>query len=180
MTRDEQEALYEENENLAYYVIRNMISHERVTEDLIQIAKVGLWQAVLGYDPSMGEFSTYAIMAIKNELRAHLKHWTRQMRTPPGNAPNLSLDCMPKEDRNGREFSGYRYFHTAAPPISIWIGPRPKEIFTDRMLAIIRLFADGAKSNREVGDQLGLSHETVRKEVIKIRAIFEENMISIN
>lgn len=66
---DCQEALLRENNSLIWVVIRKQWIGETDWDDLIQVGRIALWQAIRHYDPQRGVcFSTYACQAIRNQL----------------------------------------------------------------------------------------------------------------
>ena len=58
-----------EHERLVYKVVRQQCPGRADYQDLIQEGRIGLWQAIRGYDESLGyAFSTYAWVAIRNHI----------------------------------------------------------------------------------------------------------------
>jgi DNA-directed RNA polymerase specialized sigma subunit len=54
---------------LVHYVLRRRVSDELAYADLLQVGRLGLWQAVLHFDPTRGvAFSTYAVVAIQRRM----------------------------------------------------------------------------------------------------------------
>lgn len=73
MTREEKEKFFLDNMNLAYFALgKYKNSYGDYSEDLKQIALMKLWECIDNYDPSKGEFSTYAVSSIKNYVKPHL------------------------------------------------------------------------------------------------------------
>lgn len=72
----EQQALFDNNIKLAYYVVRRYLSQrsERIDyDDLVQEAMIGLIQAAQRYDPKLGyRFATYAVLLMRRRLQRHL------------------------------------------------------------------------------------------------------------
>jgi RNA polymerase sigma factor (sigma-70 family) len=63
------EALLVEHKRLMYIVIRRQYPGKCDYADLIQEGWIGLWQAIVHYDPGRGRaFSTYAGCAIRNQI----------------------------------------------------------------------------------------------------------------
>jgi RNA polymerase sigma factor (sigma-70 family) len=54
---------------LVHYVIRQQSSGSLSYADLVQAGRVGLWRAILGYDPERGiAFSTYACVSVRRHI----------------------------------------------------------------------------------------------------------------
>lgn len=63
------EALLLQHKKLIYAVVRRQYPGKSDYADLIQEGWIGLWQAILHYDPGRGcAFSTYAWRAIRNQI----------------------------------------------------------------------------------------------------------------
>jgi RNA polymerase sigma factor (sigma-70 family) len=63
------EALLRENNSLIWMVIRKQWIGETDWDDLVQMGRIALWQAIRHYDPQRRvRFSTYACKAIRNQL----------------------------------------------------------------------------------------------------------------
>lgn len=65
--------LFEENERLAYFTLHRYFPGYTIDEDLIQIAKLGLWKACLNYNPEKGQLATCAVIYIRNEVSTALR-----------------------------------------------------------------------------------------------------------
>jgi len=64
-----QESLLLENIGLVWYMVLRQMPGLAEYEDLYQEGQIGLWQAVMGYDPGKGyQFSTYACTVIRNQV----------------------------------------------------------------------------------------------------------------
>jgi RNA polymerase sigma factor (sigma-70 family) len=64
------EALLRHHEKLVHAVLRRQWRGEVATADLLQEGRIGLWQAILHFDPHRGvAFSTYAWYAIQHRIR---------------------------------------------------------------------------------------------------------------
>jgi RNA polymerase sigma factor (sigma-70 family) len=67
--RECQERLLLENLGLVWYMVLKQMPGLAEYEDLFQEGQIGLWQAIMGYDPGKGyRFSTYACTAIRNQV----------------------------------------------------------------------------------------------------------------
>jgi RNA polymerase nonessential primary-like sigma factor len=73
------EALLRRHEKLVHAVLRRQWRGEVAIADLLQEGRIGLWQAVLHFDPHRGyAFSTYAWYAIQNQMRRAVHRAQRQ------------------------------------------------------------------------------------------------------
>lgn len=87
MTRNEQEQLFHENLELAYFILWKHYPTFAQDEDLKQEALLGLWKACLSYDQQKSMFSTYASRCIHNRLRMWLRERSKHPDTVSINSP---------------------------------------------------------------------------------------------
>jgi RNA polymerase sigma-B factor len=72
--RSTRDALILAHENLAVYLAAKFADRGEPLEDLVQVARIGVINAVDRYDPSRGvEFSTFATPTIVGEIRRHFR-----------------------------------------------------------------------------------------------------------
>lgn len=72
------EKLLRENEGLVHAVVRRQGGGENEYREMIQEGRIGLWRAILGFDPGRGyAFSTYAWAAIRNQVWQSVK-WSNK------------------------------------------------------------------------------------------------------
>jgi RNA polymerase sigma-B factor len=69
---------------------RRYRSYGETTDDLEQVARLGLIKAVDRYDPGRGSFTAYAVMTITGELKRHFRDHTWSVHVPR-RLQNLSL-----------------------------------------------------------------------------------------
>ena len=88
--RECQDTLVRQHEGLVHVVLRRQSRGDVPYEDLLQEGRIGLWQAVLRFDPQRGAaFSTYAGVAIQRHIWRAVKRANRpQGWTPHPEAPN--------------------------------------------------------------------------------------------
>jgi RNA polymerase sigma factor (sigma-70 family) len=73
------EALLRRHERLVHAVLRRQWRGEVTCADLVQEGRIGLWQAILHFDPHRGvAFSTYAWYAIQNRMQRAVRRAQRQ------------------------------------------------------------------------------------------------------
>lgn len=88
--RDSLNRLMTEHEGLVHAVVRRQVLGELPFAQALQAGRMGLWQAILGYDPSYGTaFSTYAWPCIMRQVWRAVKVHARfqavgpEMDSPP-------------------------------------------------------------------------------------------------
>ncbi len=88
--RECQETLVRQHVGLVHVVLRRQSRGDVPYEDLLQEGRIGLWQAVLRFDPERGAaFSTYAGVAIQRHIWRAVKRANRpQGWTPEPETPN--------------------------------------------------------------------------------------------
>jgi RNA polymerase sigma factor (sigma-70 family) len=76
--REWQDTLVRQHEGLVHVVLRRQRRGDVPYEDLLQEGRIGLWQAVLHFDPQQGAaFSTYAGVAIQRHIWRAVKRAAR-------------------------------------------------------------------------------------------------------
>jgi RNA polymerase sigma factor (sigma-70 family) len=151
-----------DNEGLIHAVIRREGSGSLSYEEALQVGRIGLWRALLGYDPSRGTaFSTYAWVAIQRHIRRaatqnaghpvvrSLPVSLEQALGPSGRAAGRSLD----------EVLDRALVHDALLALLTQLPARLRRI------VIARYGLDGSppRSLRQLGVELTLSHERIRQ-----------------
>ena len=64
-----QDGLMHQHERLVHFILRQQASGDATYDDLLQEGRIGLWQAILHFDPQRGvAFSTYAGVAIQHRI----------------------------------------------------------------------------------------------------------------
>jgi RNA polymerase sigma factor (sigma-70 family) len=71
------------HDGLVQAVVRQQVLGELPFEEALQAGRIGLWRAILGFDPERGfAFSTYAWPSIKHRIWRAVKAYGRVDRTP--------------------------------------------------------------------------------------------------
>lgn len=149
------------HEGLIHAVIRREGSGLLTYEEALQAGRIGLWRAILGYDPARGTaFSTYAWVAI----RRHIRRIASQATKDPG---WLLVPCPPRQVPDGwadlaedlDESVERALVHDA---LFALLSQLPNRL---RQVVMARYGLDGhpPRSLRQLGAQLGLSHERIRQ-----------------
>jgi RNA polymerase sigma factor (sigma-70 family) len=72
--RDSLDLLMARHEPLVWYATHRQNLGDLPMEEAVQAGRIGLWQAILGFDPQRGyQFSTYAYKAIVHQIWAEVK-----------------------------------------------------------------------------------------------------------
>jgi RNA polymerase sigma factor (sigma-70 family) len=151
-----------DHEGLIHAVIRREGSGPLSYEEALQAGRIGLWRALLSYDPERGTaFSTYAWVAIRRHIRRAAAKIVReaalrsllepldQAVAPSGRVAERSLD----------ENLDRALVHDALLALVFQLPDRLRQII------IARYGLDGVlpRSLRQLGADLGLSHERIRQ-----------------
>lgn len=73
------EALLRRHERLVHAILRRQWRGEVACADLVQEGRIGLWQAIMHFDPHRGiAFSTYAWYAVQHQMRRAVRKERRQ------------------------------------------------------------------------------------------------------
>jgi len=90
--------LMECHDGLVQAVVRQQVLGELPFDEALQAGRIGLWRAILGFDPSRGlAFSTYAWPSIKHHIWRAVKAYGRfhgnQAPSPSREAPDPAVLC---------------------------------------------------------------------------------------
>lgn len=151
-----------DNEGLIHAVIRREGSSVLSYEEALQAGRMGLWRALLGYDPARGTaFSTYAWVAIRRHIRRAARQRIREAAVRP--LP-VSLDRAPDLSDRVSGPSLDERLDRALVRDALWalVFQLPDRL---RQIIIARYGLDGIppRSLRHLGAELALSHERIRQ-----------------
>ena len=156
-----------DNEKLVMYTISRFFPTFLYDDDIRQLGYIGLWKACEKYDASLNtKFSPYAVKAIRGEIIKYLRSLQMQMRCPKG--PNMAL--------SEPMYDGYECLedHISAGALD-WIDTEGfYNALTDRQKLIVRRRIIDKALYREIADEIGISRERVRQEVVRIKQKFDE------
>lgn len=152
--RDCLNELMEKHDGLVHAVVRKQILGDLPYDEAIQAGRIGLWRAVLGYDPDRGAFSTYAWPSITRHIWRAVKEVGRLFQPSVVMSADLPL--------------------TALDPELIWEASAIHDTLHDlvkrqptrlRYIITTRYGLDGCPVAfyREMGERLHLSGERVRQ-----------------
>ena len=161
LTRDHPEArvsgpvldeLMARHDGLVHAVLRRQWGGSLDYEARLQVGRIGLWHALVGYDPERGTaFSTYAWPAIEHEIWRAVRQGASATLAPLGE----SLSSLPDEpDGALLEAEVEQTLHALVQRLPI----RLRQV----VVAYYGLADEPPCSLRQLGKRLGLSHEAVR------------------
>jgi len=148
-------ALMAHHDGLVQAVVRQQVLGDLPFTEALQAGRIGLWQAILGFDPWRGlAFSTYAWPCIMHQV------WRAVKAYPPLDPPPVMGDGLRPVE--------------AADPAAAWEAAAVRQALHDlvhclpqrlRHVIVARYGLDGAPPTfyRQMGAALGLSGERVRQ-----------------
>jgi len=86
--------LMEQHDGLVQAVVRKQVLGDLPFHEAIQAGRIGLWRAVLGYDPGRGAFSTYAWPSITRHVWRAVKEAERSRQPSVGERAAPPLTAM--------------------------------------------------------------------------------------
>jgi len=141
------------HDGLVHAVIRREGSGTLTYEEALQAGRIGLWRAISGYDPGRGTaFSTYAWVAIRRHIRRAAAQATG----------DLECGLIPTPLLQAPDLAGHVervLIHEALHTLLSQLPERLQRV----ILARYGLDGDPSRSLRQLGAQLGLSHERIRQ-----------------
>ena len=167
MAEKDIDQMISDNENLVMYTISRYFPTFLYDDDIRQLGYIGLWKACEKYDASLNtKFGSYAVKAIRGEIIKYLRSLQTQMRGTK--VPNISLS-EPMFD-GGESLED----HISAGTLG-WIDTEGfYNALTDRQKLIVRRRIIDKATYQEIGDEIGISRERVRQEVVRIKQKFDE------
>ena len=156
-----------DNEKLVMYTISRFFPTFLYDDDIRQLGYIGLWKACEKYDASLNtKFGSYAVKAIRGEIIKYLRSLQMQMRCPK--VPNMSLsEPMYGGDESLED-------HISAGVLD-WIDAEGfYNALTNRQKLIVRRRIIDKATYQEIGDEIGVSRERIRQEVVRIKQKFDE------
>lgn len=147
------EALLRENERLVHAVVRRRCWGESEYGDLIQEGRIGLWRAILGFEPERGNaFSSYAWKAICNQVWQAEKRWSHA---------EGWLEGEEREDRLSEIVNAWQE-EQEREAIQEELGCLPKRL--RRVIEMAYGFEGGeGLTLAAIGRQMGLTRERIRQ-----------------
>ena len=157
------EDLMRMHEGLVHHIVRQQWRGQLSYEQAIHAGRIGLWRAVLGYDPGRGyAFSTYAGVAIARHVWHAVRRAEREQEAVLVPAP-LPSSVPPQAEAQAGEVQSALYAMVARlPALQRWI-----------VCTYYGLDGRGGRTLAELGRQRGCSRQAVhyhlRKALIALR-----------
>jgi len=150
LSQNERNNLIEENIGLVGRVIKDRVHDVNnigfyAYDDLFQTGCVGLCKAADSYKPGKTRFSTYAYMAIRNEIFNALEYATLRRDREEVTSPEALPDRCGPDSFAGTEYDLERILGDAQAQARGVVA---------KGIEAIRLLADGY-TNREIGERMG-------------------------
>lgn len=147
------EQMLRQHDGLVHAVIRRQGSGVLTYEEALQAGRIGLWRALLGYEPGRGTaFSSYAWVAIRRHIR-------RAAAQASGEVAGGLIPGPQMRGPNLDQHADRVWVHEALCTLLSRLPDRLRQV----LLARYGLDGHPARSLRHVGAQLGFSHEWVRQ-----------------
>ncbi len=144
------DALMAEHDGLVHAVLRRQWGGTLCYEERLHEGRIGLWQAIRGYDPTRGSaLSTYAWPAIAHQIWRAVRLGASQPLPPP---PLADQPCDPDATILAQEVSDA--LHALVRRL-----PAP---FRQVVVSYYGLADQPPCTLRQIGRQMALSHEAVR------------------
>jgi RNA polymerase sigma factor (sigma-70 family) len=143
-----------EHEGLVHAVVRRQVLDDLPFAEALQAGRIGLWRAILGYDPSYGTlFSTYAWPCIMRQVWQAVKAHARLQSVRPEMDGTPAVDAVDPVTACEAQI--------ARQALHALIGRLPAQL---RYIVLNRYGLDGpALTYRHIGARLGLSGERARQ-----------------
>ena len=155
--RESLNALMEGHNGLVLAVVRRQVLGDLPYADALQAGRIGLWRAILRFDPSRGyAFSTYAWPSIVHHVWRAVKVHTRAFGSEPVEAYS-EWRQMASLDPAALEVA--RSVHDTLHELVTRLSERLQQIIVTRY----GLDGQGCRFYREIGRQLGVSGERARQ-----------------
>lgn len=152
VSRSALDVLMARHDGLVHAVLRRQRGGSLPYDERLQVGRIGLWHALQGYDPNRGfAFSTYAWLAIEREVWRAVRQ-SRPADLPRSVAPPANLQAEPDEALLQAERVSALHTLVRRLPTTL------RQV----VIAYYGLGEEPPRSLRQLGRQLGLSHEAVR------------------
>jgi RNA polymerase sigma factor (sigma-70 family) len=153
-SRSDLDSLMVRHEGLVHTVLRRQWGGALPYDERLQAGRIGLWHALGRFDPDRGvAFSTYAGVAIQREIW----HAVRRSEVPvcrPSAALPTDFADLPEPDAALVHAEALQALHALVDKLPLGLG--------QVVVAYYGLGTEPPRTLRQLGRQLGLSHEAVR------------------
>jgi RNA polymerase sigma factor (sigma-70 family) len=165
--RDSLARLMAEHEGLVHAVVRKQVLGYLPFAEALQAGCIGLWRAILGYDPQRGiAFSTYAWTSIMHQVWREVKLAERAHSQVTKHVPldEYSCSASPKACSVPEETDPAQAWETSVVHSSLWdLVVRLPERLRTVILARYELTGQPRSFYTQIGASLGVSGERARQ-----------------
>ena len=176
--KDDPDKTIKENERLIYYILKTKMNRDDLIydEDIIQMARLGIFKAWKEYDPEKSAWSTYMTRCVTNEIFMELRR-----RRSPKNKFYESCDRLDRviEDGEGGtcelqdllKFDNNSYDSVINEYERRW-----NEIYDSLSLRerSIIYWLDHDYTQKEIGEMIGTNQSYVSRLITKLRSKIQE------
>ena len=171
---DDPDRTIKENERLIYYILRNKLNrHDLVyDEDMVQMARFGIFKAWKSYNPEKSLWSTYMTRCVTNEIFMELRR-----RRNPKNTFYDSCDRLDRiiDDGKGGTCELQDLLIVEDNSFESVISDheqRWNDIYNSLSLRerSIIYYMDRDYTQKKIGEMLGISQSHISRLIIKLRA----------
>ena len=176
--KDDPDKTIKENERLIYYILKTKMNRDDLIydEDIIQMARLGIFKAWKEYDPEKSAWSTYMTRCVTNEIFMELRR-----RRSPKNKFYESCDRLDRviEDGEGGtcelqdllKFDNNSYDSVINEYERRW-----NEIYDSLSLRerSIIYWLDHDYTQKEIGEMMGISQPYASRLITKLRSKIQE------
>lgn len=153
------DTMIEQNRGLVVYTMQKYFPDLLIDEDLFQTGMIGLWCACKEYKPNGGEFSTFAVRCIRNEIGKELNGRRRKKRC----GKTIALETPLNED-------GFTIADTMPGDVDItWVDFQGLlEVLTERQREVLTAQLSGY-SQKEIAKRYGVSGSAINASMECVR-----------
>jgi RNA polymerase sigma factor (sigma-70 family) len=171
----EQEALVTENMGLVRFVIYKYGLQYRLPQhvdydDIFSVGCLGLMRAAAQFNPSLAKFSTFAVPKIRSAIQGEIARYEVAKRGGFGRDKGFrraaSIEALREKGYDPAYVESEVEEQVDIPRLTAALNHLHE---VDRRLPVIVQLRSQGKTYREVGLEVGLSHERVRQLCVKAR-----------
>lgn len=162
---------FDENVGLVYFVFNKFYQmHRNIEDDLIQEGLIGLWKACQTFDSLRGtEFSTYAVVVIKNAMGMYVRKITRRPQ-------EYSLDRLVDKDESGMTFLNLLPYDEQEDPRDVYIIEALIKVAKENDCEeIVEMKLKGIKQV-DIAKKLGLHQSTISEKMRHLYALARKEL----
>ena len=176
--KDDPDKTIKENERIIYYILRTKMNRDDLIydEDMIQMARLGIFKAWKAYDPEKSSWSTYIMRCVTTEIFMEL----RRRRS----AKNKFYESCDRLDRVIEDGKGgtcelqdlLKFDDNSYDSVINEYERRWNEIYTSLSLRerSIIYWLDHDYTQKEIGEMIGTNQSYVSRLITKLRSKIQE------